>query len=236
MPKTSNAWRWPSLAGPLSAAIVLVVLIAGCGSAVGPTSVNPTAAGSSETTSPMPIASVSADWSPVTVADPGLRLEIPANWQTLGLSAVEQQLKQQLPSMTGDLQKAWQYEISIIDSGQTKALFAGPSAVSGFTATIDVGVLTNADSLSQAVDREAAAEAALFGPSATRSETSVALPLGPAERVLVTSTPSGGSPSEDVEYVVRLNGSTIELVGSAPATDTAFRDVMTHVAESLGQQ
>lgn len=225
---------------PRAVALVVVLLVAGCTSQAAasqtdqPRPTVPAGASASATdTSSAPGASASPAWIPVTIKDPALVLDIPANWQQLPLAAVEQQLKGQLPTLTGDVAKAWQYVINLIDTGEARSMFEGPSAVVPFTATIQLVVLTNSDSLAAAVARQQVSDSVLFGAGAARTTVDSTLPIGPATCVTVVSQPTGGSPTQDIEYFVRLDGSTILLLGAAPADDATFADLMAHIATSM---
>ena len=175
-------------------------------------------------------------WTIIELTNPRLQLEIPTTWQQVPSSAIEAQLKSDLPSMTGeDIAKAWQYEITLIDEGQALDFFQGQSADTAFTASIEIDRISNDDTLSAAVAREDSTDDAMFGPPETRDEVPVTLPVGPSIQEVSTSTVSGGAPSLGVIYVLRLDGSTILLAGSAPADDTTFVGLMAHVAGSLSK-
>ena len=88
-----------------------------------------------------------------------------------------------------------------------------------------------------AIARERKVDATLFGATQKREENGVTLPIGPAERVLTTTEPSGGSPSQAIYYLLRLDDRTsLILLGTAPATDRTFADVMAHAAETLSRR
>jgi hypothetical protein len=185
---------------------------------------------------PSPNGSGPDSWMTASLTDPALDIEIPASWQQLSASEMADELKAELPSLSGDLAKAWTYQINLVEQGQARDFFQGPSTDSNATDSIEIDVLTNDDSLAAAVAREDRVDSALIGAPATRVESPVTLPIGPADVETTTSKPSTvGVPSMNVGYFVRLNGSTIEVLGSATADDVAFPGLMAHVAESLRQ-
>jgi hypothetical protein len=230
----------------MATTLAIGMILAGCGPGAlsssspsaapsGPTLAPPGTSSPAVTdTSSAPGASASPAWITVAIANPALDLDIPANWQQLQLAAVDKQLKGQLPTLTGDVAKAWQYVINLIDTGEARSMFEGPSAIVPFTATVQLVVLTNSDSLEAAVARQQESDAVLFG-GAARTAVDSTLPIGPAISVTIVSQPTGGSPTQDIEYFVRLDGSTILLLGAAPANDTTFADLMAEMARSMAR-
>lgn len=173
-------------------------------------------------------------WAAFTLTDPSLAIEVPTSWRALSGSALEDQLKAQIPSLPADLAKAWTYQIQLIEQGQARYFFQGPSTDTNAIDSIEIHILTNDDSLAAAVVREDRVDSGLVGAPATRIESPVTLPIGPSAMETTTSRPSSfGVPSMNVVYFVRLDGRTIELFGSATADDVAFPALMAHVAESL---
>ncbi len=174
-------------------------------------------------------------WTKVAVTDPSLGLEIPHGWQTLSVAATRDELERQLPTLSGDVAKGWKYEIGLLKDGHVRAIFAGPASIRPFTATIQVLILADAADLATAVDRQQKIDATLT-PGGRRSRLDLVLPLGPAVRAIIISEPTGGSPSQGIEYFVRLDdGSILLLNGAAPADDHTFPDIMSHAAESMSQ-
>jgi hypothetical protein len=173
-------------------------------------------------------------WAKQSVSDPALQLDVPDGWQGLPLDVFERQLKEQLPNVSADAAKVWRYQIELIDTGQVRAVFTGPSAAFNATASIEVIVLPGSETLTEAVSREQKAAAALI--EGQRDQTDATLPIGSAIRVLVLTDPEGGVPSQGIQYFVKLDdGTTLMLIGSAPAADTEFAEVMSHVAQSLSR-
>lgn len=174
-------------------------------------------------------------WTIIELTNPRLQLEIPTTWQQVPSSAYEGQLKGEVLSQTGDIVRALQYEIGLIDNGEAIDFFEGQSADTRFTASIEIDVIANAGTLAEAVAREESTNDGLFGPPATRDQAPVTLPIGPAIQEITTSSMTGGSPSQAVVYYLLFDGRTIVVGGSAPVDDTTFPDLMAHVAASLSQ-
>lgn len=237
---------WTTATFRLAVTLGLTSLLVACGSSTSPSSLAPKATvaspgtpsptAQSASTEPSASATGAGAWIKQTVAEPPLQLEVPAGYQALPAAALEAQFKQQLPKLTGDVAAAFQYEIDLIDSGQLRSIFGGPSAVQPFIATIQFIVLTNADDLAAAVTRQRQIEGRVLGATQKRAETNVVLPIGQAVRVLIETEPSGGSPSQDIDYIVRLDATTtLIMTGTAPQSDKAFALVMFHAAQSLAR-
>ena len=219
--------------------VIAGLVLWSCSSAVGPSttptpSVGTPAATASTLGQLAASPSHSSAWTKQSVADPRLELDVPASWHPLPLDAFRQQLEDALPKMSSDGARVWKYQIDLIDAGQLRAVFAGPSPASTATASIEVIVLPGSESLTEAVSREQEIVAAMIGGQ--RLQTDVTLPIGSAIRVLVTTDPEGGIPSQGIQYFVKLGDTTtLMLIGTAPAADIAFGDVMAHVAQSLSR-
>lgn len=188
---------------------------------------------------PAPSGATLGGWTTFTLSDPALDFEIPSSWQQTSAADTEDQIKAELSGLSAAEATALNYEIQLIEQGQAREFFQGPSTDTNATDSIEIDVLTNGDSLAAAVSREDRTDDAMIGAPTTRRETPVTLPIGSSVLEISTITPPAGAsgevPSMNVGYYIRVDGSTIELLGSATADDAAFPALMAHVAESLSQ-
>jgi hypothetical protein len=227
------------LKSTLTILAILATLVAGCGITSSNSSGAPTPTVTYETPAPSTSSAptsafIASGWIKQSVSDPALRLEVPDGWDAVHLDTLERQRKELVPVVTAEIAKVLKYEIELIETGQLRAVFAGPTATGNAIASIEFIVRPGSNTLAEAVTREQTIEAALM--SGQREQVDARLPIGPAVRVRVLTNPEGGVPSQGIQYFVQLDdGTVVFFVGTAPVADTGFADVMTHVAESLGQ-
>jgi hypothetical protein len=139
--------------------------------------------------------------------------------------------------MTGPERVIVDEAIESIDSGRTRIAAQGPTI--GATGSIMLSVDEKVDaSLPDAGARLFKGQSPFTEPNGMTRATVIFLPIGPALRLVETHDPPAsmprGIPSRTVQYVTRVrDGRTISILGTAPATDGTFEDVMKRVAESL---
>ena len=167
----------------------------------------------------------------------GVTYLAPAGWQDAPLDALRAQLQQPIDEgqVSGDIAAAWSRLVALIDAHTLIGAVTGQSTGSEATVAILIFDIPATPSLDDTADAALALVDVMPSKQVT-SRTRIALPIGPAIRILSSGSPVGGSPTASIEYVIDLgNGHALYLNGAAPVGDASFEPIMTAFAEGLSK-
>jgi hypothetical protein len=174
-----------------------------------------------------------------TLAGPGLVVALPHGWHKDSLPELRSQLAAQAQQSPPSIRRILLDLVHRIRAGIIVGEATGPVGAADYRPSLYLSIESGDASLAAAATRRThylqdTGDADITWRVVDRRP--VSLPVGRAIRVVAHSpVPPGtdGVPSQSVEYVLLVDGSTVSIAGTAPTADHDFVDTMDGLANAV---
>ena len=175
----------------------------------------------------------------ITIADPGLVVTLPDGWHRESLRQAKAQVIGAAREAPPAFRRVLLRLLHSLRSGIIVAEATGPIDAQNYSPQLSVSVETDDASVTSAATRRLRSLLQNSIPGVPRKivdRRAITLPVGRAVRVITRTPPppgTNGVPSQSVEYVLLIEGSTISIGGTAPTADRDFVAIIDAIANAV---